>query len=284
MRLATIKAPSCLNEPLHYRSDIRRQSGVMISLKTTKIDGSVREENDDLVAVEAPLTLNLNKEELVTLLCTPTDLKDLVRGFLFTSGLIRDAGEIVNLTIVKSLWTANVEVENDINFMDMQYKRVYTTGCGRGVQFYSLSDVLQKTKKIESAFSVKSDRIKELVSEFQQQSGMYKKTGGVHSAALTNNNSVFVFREDIGRHNAIDKVVGSAISESKNFEDTILLTSGRISSEVIFKAAKCGIPIVVSRSAVTNQAVMLSKQFGITLIGFARGRRMNIYSAGDRIV
>jgi len=198
--------------------------------------------------------------------------------------MITDATEITNLSIDKKLWTANVSVDNDRNFVEMQQKRVYTSGCGRGVQFYSLSDMALKGRKIESAFSVKSDTIRALVSEFQHQSELFQKTGGVHSAALARVNAITVFRDDIGRHNAIDKVVGNTIIERSDFDDIILLTSGRISSEVILKAAKCGIPIVVSRSAVTNQAVLLSQHFGITLVGFARGKRLNIYSGGERIL
>ena len=108
-------------------------------------------------------------------------------------------------------------------------------------------------------------------------------TGGTHSAALSDGKDILVFREDIGRHNAIDKVVGYALVKNVTLKNTLLITSGRISSEVLFKVRKGGIPMVVSKSAPTNQAVKLAREMDITLIGFARGSRMNVYN-GEKTV
>ena len=121
-------------------------------------------------------------------------------------------------------------------------------------------------------------------SEFQKKSKLYLKTGGAHSAAIADNQHIIIFREDIGRHNTIDKVIGYGLSEDLFLEDKILLTSGRISSEVLFKAQKCKFPIVISKGAPTNHAVKLAQEMNITLAGFVRGKVMNVYSASERIV
>ena len=120
--------------------------------------------------------------------------------------------------------------------------------------------------------------------EFEMRSEVFLKTGGVHSAAICDLNSIVVFREDIGRHNAIDKVIGVLIESGESFNHKFVLTSGRVSSEVLHKIHKCRIPVIVSHSAPTNQAVKLANDLGVTLVGFARGRRMNIYTHFTRIV
>lgn len=254
----------------------------MESFTITRIKDSVRESAQDAVAAEVPFTLNLGQLELVTLLCSPSDLEDLVRGFLFTSGLIKNLGGIKSITVDSQRWSGYIEVTNT-EAGDLMFKRLYTPGCGRGVLFYNPMDIMHRSKII-SEFKISSAAVGKLMPDFQKRSGVYLKTGGVHSAALAGGNGILAFREDIGRHNAIDKVVGYALSQNQAFEDKILITSGRISSEVIFKVRKCGIPVIISRSAPTNQAVRLAREMDITLVGFARGSRMNVYSAEERII
>ncbi len=123
-----------------------------------------------------------------------------------------------------------------------------------------------------------------MVKEFQDCSQVYRITGGVHSAALCDTGSILVFADDIGRHNAIDKIFGQSLLENIPTRDRIILTSGRISSEILLKVAKRNIPIIISKSAPTNLAVRLANDLGITLIGFVRGKRMNAYTNDWRIV
>ena len=254
----------------------------METFTITKIRADVKETTEDVVAQEVPFTLNLFEKELVTLLCSPFDLEDMVRGFLFTSGLIRNLDEIKRITIDSQYWSCYIELINK-DAQDLIFKRLYTSGCGRGTLFYNVLDIMHRSKII-SGLKINMTAVGGLMLGFQRRSEVYLKTGGVHSAALANNKGIFVFREDIGRHNAIDKVIGYALSQSKTFKDNILITSGRISSEVVFKVKKCDIPIIISRSAATNQAVKLAREMDITLVGFARGSRMNIYSKEERII
>ena len=123
-----------------------------------------------------------------------------------------------------------------------------------------------------------------LVRDVQKCSTLYATTGGVHNAALCNKDEVLFFNEDIGRHNAVDKVIGRCINKNIPIDDKIVVTSGRISSAVLQKIVRASIPILISRSAPTSEAIRLSKVFGVTLIGFARGKRFNVYSNSHRIV
>ena len=254
----------------------------MERFKITKIQGNSSEIVEDYLVEEVPLTIITGDKELATFLCTPQDIEDLVRGFLFTSGLISIPTDIKKISINRKRWTVYVELTNETISEDMIFKRVYTSGCGSGTLFYKTFDLLKKTK-ITSDLRIKNTWISTLMTEFQKRSKLFLKTGGAHSAAIADNQRIIIFREDIGRHNTIDKVIGYGLSEDLFLEDKILITSGRISSEVLFKAQKCKFPIVISKGAPTNYAVKLAQDMNITLAGFVRGKLMNVYSASERI-
>lgn len=255
----------------------------MKPFQITKIRADTKEVIDDLLVQEVPLTISVGDKELVTLLCTPEDLKDLVRGFLFTAGFIKKANNIKKIILNQERWTAQVTLNNDTQREDLIFRRLYTPGCGKGILFYNAFDFMHKDKNV-SHYTVRRSHISALLTDFKKRSLIYLKTGGVHSAAIADDKSIVVFKEDIGRHNAIDKVIGKMLLENDSFEDRIVITSGRISSDVILKIQKCKIPIVISMSAPTDQAVRHARQMRITLIGFARGNRMNIYSEEQRII
>lgn len=252
----------------------------MEAFKIIKIKAGKKEVMEDLVVEEIPFTLNIGDKELVTLLCMPSDIEDLVAGFLFTSGLIRKIEDIRKIVINYEQWVAYIDLV--VVDTEIVFKRLYTSGCGRGTLFYSATDIINRAKNI-SDFKIEAIKINSLMAEFQKNSEVYLRTGGAHSAALADNRGILIFKEDIGRHNAIDKVIGQRLREGGSFENKIMITSGRISSEVLLKAQKCRIPVVVSKSAPTNQAIKLAKDMGVTLVGFARGNRLNIYNAEERI-
>lgn len=248
----------------------------------TRVDRDRRTARKDLVAREVPLTMHVNGSELVTLLASPTDLRDLCVGFLYSSGLVRTTGEVQSLTVDEERWRVDIRLGKDIPAEDLAAKRMYTSGCGRGVLFYHAIDILHRQKNT-SPLSVPARTIYGLMAEFNDLSRRFQLTGGVHSAALASLEKILTVREDIGRHNAVDKVIGAALAQDIDFPHTIVLTSGRISSEIILKIQKTGSPVIVSRSAPTNQGVRLAADLGLTLVGFVRGQRMNIYSGGERI-
>ena len=247
-----------------------------------RIKENSKETVKDVVVEEVPLTIMVGEKELVTLLCTPSDLKDLATGFLFTSGIIKKGEDIKSIIIDQEHWIANIVLVNPDIEEKLVFKRLFTSGCGRGTLFYSAADIIHR-KKIVSDFRVAPARLRSLMLNFQKSSYLFLKTGGAHSAALAGTEDILIFKEDIGRHNAIDKVIGCALV-SVGFKDKILISSGRISSEILFKAQKTRIPLLISQSAPTNQAVKLARDMGLTLVGFARGSRMNVYSAEERII
>lgn len=249
-----------------------------------RLSGESSSKIEDVVAREFPLTIILNNRELVTLLCSPKDLGYLAIGFLFSEGLIGNRAEIKKIMVDDQRGVARVETEGDDVLADeLVFKRFITSGCGRGASFYSAADV-QDQARIESQTKISTNEVRTLMSEFIRYSEVFKTTGGVHSAALCDNKSILVFNEDIGRHNAIDKIFGQCVLEDIPADERIIITSGRISSEILLKVAKRNLPILISKSAPTDLGVKLANDLGITLLGFVRGKRMNAYTNDWRIV
>ena len=242
-----------------------------------------RNDIEDIVTKELPLTIILNNIELTTLLCSPTDLKYLAVGFLVSEGLLKGKDDIRKIVVDERRGVVRVETVGGKEFApDVLSKRLITSGCGRGVSFYSAADVQGQTK-IKSETTISSATVFTLVREFQHRSQVYRTTGGVHSAALCDTGSILLFNEDIGRHNAIDKIFGECILRDISVDDRIIITSGRVSSEILLKVIKRNIPILISKSAPTDLGVRLANDLGVTLVGFVRGERMNVYSNGWRV-
>jgi FdhD protein len=238
---------------------------------------------DDWVTEEIPLTIDINGREVATLLASPTDLEALVLGFLFTTGLIPDASALQSVAIDDRLWKADARITVEGLGEELAFKRIYTSGCGRGVVFSTSLDLIDRVK-IPSGYTAQASVILDLMRTLLSSSQEHKKTGGVHSAALVDHNGTTISADDIGRHNAVDKVVGKALRQGVAFSESLLLTSGRISSEILSKVLRCRIPVVISPGAPTNQAVRLAREANLTLIAHTRGGRMNIYSANQRIL
>jgi FdhD protein len=157
-------------------------------------------------------------------------------------------------------------------------RKTVFSGCGSMVYAPMIR------KNIFDSFRISAERIFMLMKEFQKLAMVYKRTGGVHCAGISDGEKIISFHEDIGRHNAFDKVVGECLAKGISMARKIILSSGRISSEIVLKSAVVGIPVIVSRAAPTTYAIKLAKLYSITIVGFARGRRMNIYSHTRRIV
>lgn len=254
-----------------------------VGVEALHIDRDGSQIRTEWTAREFPLTIMLNGEQLVTVLCSPGELEALAVGFLFSEGFIRTREEVTGLTLdaeggIVRIRTAEGKAADEKLFA----KRVLTTGCGRGMAFYSYAD-LDRKKKVVSDLQVTPEAVLSLSRRFQGSSSLYRLTHGVHSAALCDPENILFFAEDIGRHNAVDKVLGHCLLEGIAVAHRILITSGRISSEILFKTAGSGIPILVSKSAPTDMGVDLARELSVTLIGFVRGGAMNVYAGRERI-
>ena len=249
-------------------------------IKITRIDlREGRQELLDQVVIEIPFTIILNNHELSTLLCSPDKLKELAIGHLVSESFISSKADLKSVDLNEKTNVIRIETNTPIEKDELDKKRIITSGCGRGQTFYNYQDFTGCKPIISSgtdAFSVGT--ILKLMAEFQKKSVVFRETGGVHSAALGQGDKIVAFAEDIGRHNAVDKIVGEVILKGEETKDKFLLLSGRVSSEILIKAARLGVPLIVSRSAPTNMAVKLAKELNITLMGFARGQKINVYS------
>jgi len=252
-------------------------------LDIVRVSAGTMNTKKDLVIREIPFSILVNGKEIVTLLCSPGKLDYLAVGFLLSEGLIKNNSIIKGINVGKDGHYANVDLDEDFQIPQGFFqKRLISSGCGRGASFYNPEDI-EDCKPIESDIRLSYNLIFDLMKEFQEKSDLFKKTGGVHSSALCNLNKIEIFAEDLGRHNAIDKIFGECFLKGIATKDKIILTSGRISSEILIKVVKQGGGVIISRAAPTDLAVGLAEKMKVTLIGFVRGKRMNVYTHNFRI-
>ena len=254
---------------------------ITTSVSVQRLSEAMPAEAEDLVVRESALTIFLNETELVTLLCSPSDWRYLAAGFLFSEGLLQSRDDIQNIVVDEAHGVVRVNVAAAPEAQAV-FKRFISSGCGRGAGFYAGQDVAARSK-VDSALNITPSQVYGLMSLFQHRSDVFRATGGVHSAGLATGDEIVLFAEDIGRHNAVDKVFGQCLLEGVATQDRILLTSGRVSSEIVLKVARRSVPCLISRSAPTDLGVRMANELGITLIGFVRGHRMNVYSHPERL-
>jgi len=245
-------------------------------VKILRIKEDSAEELDDFVAIEKRVRISVNGRHLLSLYCSPFMVREFVTGVIYNEGLI-SGGWCADRISIEYGDEINADVPADGTVVEGE--KTITSGCAGGISF--ARPLPQEKLSDDTVFNIA--HIKDLYREFQKKSEGYKSTGGVHSAALADDRHMLVFTEDIGRHNAVDKVIGYALLENIPLQGKIMLASGRLSSEIVTKCARCGIPVVVSRAAPTSLAVEIADAAGITLVGFVRGERMNIYTGRQRI-
>ncbi|MGE5404988.1 MAG: formate dehydrogenase accessory sulfurtransferase FdhD [Candidatus Saccharibacteria bacterium] len=236
----------------------------------------------DAVISEYPLSVSVNGRELVTLMCTPQNLENLAVGFLAGEGFIQSYDEILDIRLDREQKTIFIKINQTTPAAEsITPKKYLTTGLGKGPTFNLLN--LDKVAHIQGEYEVPPADILTLMGQLQENSELHRLTGGVHTAALAQDGKIIVQRDDIGRHNAVDKVVGYCLQNKVDLKDKLLLVSGRISSEIAYKASNLGIQILISRSAPTSLAVSIAEELGLTLVGFTRGSRFNIYTHPHRV-
>lgn len=252
---------------------------------------SITKENDTIIFTnttkkvisEISLKIFVNGEELVSLLCLNQCHKELALGFLYNEGIINAIDDIIDINYNERLFAVMVQLKEHITIDRQQSLRSITSGCGK---CYTYINPLKKSKFKSVAINLKFSvsEILNVMEDFVHQSEVFKVIGGVHSV-LFYNQEYKILNEDIGRHNCFDKISGILLNNKKMelASESVIFVSGRISSEIITKVIRLGVPVLVSRSTPTTAAVKLAQEYNITLLGYIRGNKGYVYSASDRL-
>ncbi len=228
------------------------------------------------VVREQPLTVYVNGERFLTLLCSPFDLEPLVLGYLWMEKVIAGLDEVTGLSVSEVDGRADVTLTRPVT---LPTERILTSGCGGGITFRIDPRLFPR---VRSTLKVKPEALAARLHDLLRDARHYHASRGIHGAALADADRVLLVAEDVGRHNAVDKLKGLALLRGLPTDDRILLSTGRVSSEMLLKAARMGVPLIASRTSPTEMAVALAEQLGITVAGYVRGDGLNLY-AGEAL-
>lgn len=254
-----------------------------------KIEDNAPHRVDDDVVIEEPLEIRVNGESVTVTMRTPGDDFDLTMGLLWTEGIIQSRDEIGTVAYCPD--EEQPELKNIVNVVLVDQgrkiesaRRLWSNSscglCGKA----TLEAIHQVCRPIASSLIVSSELLLSLPSRLREAQANFERTGGIHAVALFDvQGSLLVLREDIGRHNAVDKVLGAALAGALALPETVMMVSGRLGFEIAQKAVVAGVPVVASISAASSLAIELANDFGMTAIGFLRGRSMNVYTHPERI-
>ena len=253
-----------------------------VKLHRIDLEERSKREIEDVVASDEAICIFINGEFYRTMIASPGMARELVLGHLYTEGVIGSTDEVAGLEVLPL--KVNVELRGEVDFklLNMSKVDLITTACG------SLSKPLNAGQleafRVSSDVQVEAEAVWRMVRKLNLRGETYKETGGTHSAMLcTVDGEVVSFAEDVGRHNAVDKVIGEALLEGVELGGCALVSSGRQSSEMVLKAARSGVPVVASVAAPLTSGIQVARSTGITLVCFVRGRRMNVYSHPERV-
>ena len=218
--------------------------------------------------------------------CSPAQFEDLARGFLCTTGLLPldKASAHISCEMLGDETRADVQLDvPDGTLAQLRENLVAGTGCGLGFFTVKGLDPLDCQRRVNLSFKTTHAELNSVMQEFQKRSDVYRRTGGSHSAGIAAEGALIAFAEDVGRHNAMDKVIGSCLGRGILLHDKVAVSSGRLSLDLVAKAIRAGLPLLASRSAATDAAVQLARLAKLAVVGFLRGDRMNVYSEEWRI-
>lgn len=230
----------------------------------------------DKVARDVRLCIFINNVPWKTFITSPGKYKELSLGHIYSEGIISDMDEVKNINVNQE--RVNITIDKEIDFLESELlrTRLVTTACGYGEE---INEKVLRELRINKRRNYPDEKIFESIKKLNEMGLTYLQTGGTHSALLLNTSgNDFNYAEDVGRHNAVDKVIGCGLLKGVQFDDCILSTSGRLSGEIVLKAAKAHIPVVCSISAPLLSGIAVAKKTGITLYGFVRGKKLNQYT------
>ena len=245
-----------------------------------QVDSRKNEEIQGHTIVETPVSLTLNGEVWTTFMCTPVHLEALMVGFLFNEGVLDSMEEVADVRICEHGDNVDVWLTHEAPKPDSWTR---TSGCTGGVTAVASIERPQPVS-ISDEFNMSPAQISQLVEMLFESQELYRETGGVHTSALCDGDKVILSAEDIGRHNTLDKIAGLCLMENIWPEKRVLITTGRISSEMLQKGVRMGAKVVASRTSPSSLSIELAEAWDITLIGYARRNRFNLYAAPERIL
>ncbi|MFC1953521.1 formate dehydrogenase accessory sulfurtransferase FdhD [Chloroflexota bacterium] len=230
---------------------------------------------------ERLIALFINDQELVSVLCTPEKLNCLVIGYLLSEGFISSPDEISMMRVCLDESLVEVRLSHQIEVTEA--RRILTSGCGGGTTFNQGTDL----QPLNSNWFVSPSQVLSSIRFLQRKTGNRRENDtirkGLHVSAISDGDKLIIRAEDIGRHNTLDKIRGESILTGIPIKDRLLVTTGRISSEMLVKVVKMEVPVVASLNSATKRAVTLGAELGITIIGYARGSRFSVYCGEDRL-
>jgi FdhD protein len=252
-----------------------------LTYSVTAIDEKKRKKSL-FIPAERPLTLYLNKRELITIMTLGMNTKSLVIGYLKNQHIISSLEQILSIQID---WDVNAAVINTVTLNDRVFdsKKTVTSGCGQGTMFGDVAENL-KTIKLNEQYLLSQGILYEIINKVRLHDSVYRKAGSVHGCALFRDKEMLFYFEDIGRHNAVDAIAGKMWEEKMSGEDLVFYTTGRLTSEMVIKGAQMGIPFLLSRSGVTQMGVEMARKVNLTLLGRCSGKHFYIYHGENRIL
>lgn len=260
----------------------------MLKVNIIKVDISTEnaQKTTDYVAEEKPLHIFLNRTRYVTIFCSPSKLKELAVGHAISEGIVKSTEEVEGIDLKEEEGVCRINLKPNVKLekrlkLSQHFSRIIFSACGSTTPYQPTLGLA----KIKSDLKVKAETISSCVNRLNFIAETFRKTGGVHVAAIYRSDGTLVtFAEDVGRHNAVDKVIGSCLLQGIDFDSCFLALSGRLTGDIVLKAAKMGLPIVASLAAAINSGIAIAKDAELTLVGFVRGKRMNVYNFPERIL
>ena len=234
------------------------------------------------VPVERSLTLFLNGQEIVTAMTVGDYPEDLAVGYFLNQGMLRPDDVITGIDYDEEIAVVVVRTERKTNYEEKLRKKTQTSGCAQGTAFGDLMDVIEGVRL--PAAELRTSWLYRLTHAINTMPSLYLEAGAIHGAVLCWRDEPLIYMEDVGRHNAVDKIAGHMHRNGITGADKIFYTTGRLTSEMVIKTVRMGIPVLVSRSGFTGWGVELARNAGLTLIGRARGKRFLALSGAERIV
>ena len=248
-----------------------------VQFKIASYDGEWEHIEAEVIE-ERQLSIFVNGRELVALMCTPSDPAQLALGFLANEGLITSLADVEICHVCNA--GGCVDIWLGYSIWDRPRRRVITSGCSGGQTF---RDLAASQKPVESDLRISPEQIGSLLNQLTIRDSLHARAGGVHTSAISNGHDLLLVAEDIGRHNTIDRLRGESLRQGIDPAGLLLLTTGRVSSEMINKAVQMGCPVVASRTSPTSLTVELARAWNITLCGYVRRNRLTVYAHPERL-